>query len=811
MTPRRYQRASLLERLFAGHHDVLAALRSLRRSPGFVVITVLSLGLAIGLNTTTLAMVDAVLHPYVPYPRAERLFELTPYGLSRQKEWLQRVMYLGVRARHDLYARIVPYAMSVGVIDANGVQTQGFGYTVGTELFNVLGVKPVVGRTFRGSDTDAADASAAVISYRVWQQEFGGETDLANLRLTYTGRTYSVIGVMPPGVSYPGNASLWTAMPKAQQSSADGSAWVRALVELKPGDTQARVKAQLDPMATQYATEYNGDRTQFDYRLSSIIPQGRTPKGTTLFATVVALFVLLLACLNLANLMLARALSRRRELAVRMAIGASRAAIVRHVVVECGLLAVLGGVWGVLLSIWGVQLAEGHMPAMIRQMGFSAPHMSWRVMAVGVGVTVCTILAAGLAPAIQAARANVNDVIKDGGGSTTGRHSRLYRWIVVGELGLALGVSIIAVTVFQGLRAREDIKFPFAADQTFMASVIPSRSCAGPNAVRGFWPGMLQRVTGVPGVTHAAAFTTFWPEGQMVTSDEPGKPIERVLGQGRQLGYTMTTPDYFPLYGFPIVAGRDFEPGDADGAGAAIVSRDLASKLWPLSSPVGRLLKLGASQSKARWVHVVGVVGALTGGSDSTMNGAPDLTVVGPMHCVDATLAIRITGNRPDVPGAVYRLAKSAVPAGGLVTEFRSTQDDYEASLRESRVVVYTFLACGVFALVLSMVGVYGVLSYTVGQRTREFAMRTALGARPPDIARMVTRDALEMVLGGTVFGELGALATSFPAIVATGSMAFVIALVAAELIVMAAALAACIAPTMRAMRADPVALLRST
>ncbi len=804
-------KAPFLERLFAGHHDVLAALRSLRRSPGFVAIAVLSLGLAIGLNTTTLAMMDAILHPYVPYPHAERLFDLTPYGITRQKVWVKRPMYLGVQARHDLYSRIVPYTMLGGILDANGVQTRVLAFEVGTELFDVLGVKPVLGRTFHGSDSDAADASAAVITYQVWQQDFGGATDLSNLHLTYAGRTYSVIGVVGPSVFYPGDAALWTAMPKAQETSTDGVPWLWGLLELKPGDTQARVKAQLDAMARQYAKEYNGDPTQFDYRLDSVIPRGRTPNDATLLAGVVALLILLVACLNLANLMLARALGRRRELAVRMAIGASRVAIVRHVLVECGLLAVVGGAWGVLLSIWGVQFAEGHMPAMIRQMGFSTPHMSWRVVALGIAVTASTILVAGLAPAIHAARANVNDVMKDGGGSSTGRHSRLYRLLVVGELGLAIGVSIIAMTFFLGLRKREDFKFPFAADQTFTASVVPAHTCNGPKGGAEFWPGMLQRVAAVQGVTQAAAITTMWPEGQMVTSDEPGKPIERVLGQGRQLGYSMATPDIFRLYGFPIVAGRDFEPGDADGPGAAIVSRDLASKLWPLSSPVGRLLKLGSSKSNAPWVRVIGVVGALTGGSDSTVNGAPDLTVVGPMHCVDATLAIRIAGNRPDVPGTVYRLVRGAVPAGGLVTDFRSTQADYEASLRESRVTVDTFLACGIFALVLSVVGVYGVLSYTVGQRTREFAMRTALGARSPDIARMVTRDAMEMVLGGTAFGEIGAIVTSFPAIAASGSMAFVIAMVAAELVVVAAALAACVGPIRRATRADPVDLLRAT
>jgi len=804
------RRTPLLERLFAGHHDLLAALRSLRRSPGFVAIAVLSLGLAIGLNTTMLAMMDAILHPYVPYAKPGQLFELIPYGMTRSHQWIQRPMYLGARERTDLYASIVPFTFSSGVAEANGhlVQTQAI--IAGTRLFNVLGVKPIAGRTFNTTRDDPADADAVVVGYQLWQDDLGGTRDLATLHVTYDGRTYSVVGVMPPSMYRPVSADLWLPMPKVQEHSADGPALIHAVVRLKPGDTKARVKGQLDALAAQMASRYDGKRLDFDYRLESLMPGKGRPADGAVLAAIVTTLVLVVACLNLANLMLARGLARRRELAVRMALGANRGAIVRHVLVECALLAGLGGTWGVLLSVWGVQLAEGHVPTMIQELGFTTPHVSWRIVAIGILVTAATILVAGLAPALHAARANVNDAMKDGGSSSTGRKSRLYRLVVVGEIATALMVMIVAMFWLGILHKETSFQFSYDADHMLGGYVMPRQSCDSVAAHEQLWQDMTARITAIPGVRYAAASRTAYPTRNIVTSDEPGTPIELPLGRGTSIGYTLTTSQYFRVFEFPIVAGRDFEPGDVHGTGAAIVDRALAAKLWPLSSPVGRLIKLGPAASNAPWVRVVGVVAPRVSNADSTRDDTPLLTVARHFGCQAASLDVRTSGPPRQMAAAVYHVARAAVPAGGIVSEFRSPRAEYEEGLRIYRLTTLLFVALGAFALLLSAVGIYGVLNHAVGLRTREFAMRTALGAQTPDLLRIVVRDAMEMVLGGTAVGATASLVIGFGAFQAAGGLG-ALALAAAETVVIAASLAACIAPTRRATRADPVDLLRST
>ncbi len=811
MTDGERHRAPILERLFTGHHDVLAALRSLRRSPGFVAIAVLSLGLAIGLNTTMLSMIEAIIDPYVPYAQPQRLFDLDPYGMTPRKVFLQRPMYLAVRARKDLYADIVPYDFTRGVTEANGHLVSTFAITTGTRLFNVLGVKPVVGRVFDTTRDDPADAGAAVISYQLWEEDFGGAPDLAKLHFAFNGRTYSVIGVMPPAMHYPASADFWLAMPRARETSRDGADWVHALVRLKPGDTRSRILPQLGGIAGQIARQYSADPTMVAYRLDPLLPGHGRPDGGAIATAVISVLVLLVACLNLANLMLVRGLARRRELAVRLALGASRGAIMRHVFAEAGLLAVVGGLWGVLLSVWGVKLTESHMPTMIRQLGFVTPHVSWRVVAVGVVVTAATMIAAGLAPALHGSRANVSDAMKDGGGASTGRRGRVYRLVTVGEIAVALVVMIAATFALNVWRHDSHPIFPYDAEHVLSARVQPRRSCDSLNGRQQFWLDMSHRVAAVGGVRYAAAFSTEFPMANQITSDQPGSPIQIVLGRGMSLGYTATTPDYFRVYGFPIVAGRDFEAGDAHGPGVAIVNRALAAKLWPFMSPVGRLLKLGPAASSAPWVEVVGVVGPEVADADSTWDGTPFLTVVRHLDCRAATVAARTTIPPARASGAVYRVVRAAVPAGGVVTEFRSPQAEYDEGLRVARLTTLLFVAFGAFAVLLSAVGVYGVLGYAVGQRLREFAMRTALGARTPDIAHIVVREAMEMVLGGTALGATGALIVAFPAFENAHGVEGAVALVVAEAVVVIASLTACIVPIRRAVRADPVELLRST
>jgi putative ABC transport system permease protein len=813
-------RTPLFERIFAGHHDVLAALRSLRRSPGFVAIAVISLGLAIGLNTTTFALIDATEHPYVAYDRPEQLFSVVPYGWGRDRASLGHQMYLAMRDRADLFGAVVPYTHAwSGVIEANGHLLQGSQVAVGTGMFRLLGVQPFLGHVFNADRDDPADAGTAVISYGLWRAQYGGNPNLGRLTVSLNDVTYAVVGVMPPDAMGATGGEVWVPLPTTAKGADDGITMAAAIVRLKPGDTRARVKAQLDVLSERFSADYRGERALFDYRIESVIPRGVKPGDLPMTFALITWVMLVIACLNLANLMLARGLGRRREIAVRMAVGANGAAVMRYVFTECAVLAVSGGLWGVLLSLWGVKLAEHHMPPQAAALRLTTPHLNWRIVAFGMFVTATTVLLAGLVPALRARRTDVNEAMKDGGAGSTGRPSRTYRYLVIGEIALALFVLVGSTSAFRLVRRMMDHPPSYADQHSLSAFVVPrGATCKPGDTLSSFVADITARARAAPGVELAAASMVKRSVRSMVTSDQSGgDPVEAfplVQPGGTDPGYRVVTPDYLRLLGVPVTAGRDFEPGDIT-SGAAIVNWHLAAQLWPFESPVGRLIKLGPAVSSAPWVRVVGVAGSrIRPPPDSSPDPAPDLSVVRRAGCVATTIEIRTTGQNPATKGAFYHALRASVPVG-IVTEPRTPSDWYESNLTTGRLYTMIFTAFGLFALSLSTIGVYGVLNYAVGQRIREFAMRIALGALTPDVFRIVMRDALVMVLAGTGFGALFGLGFS----ILLASFAFgvrapaadVWALVWAEAILVSVSVAACLGPARRASRADPLEIMRST
>ncbi|HEY5220195.1 MAG TPA: FtsX-like permease family protein [Gemmatimonadaceae bacterium] len=813
MKRRRTEHVPLLERLFAGHHDMLAALRSLRRSPGFVVIAVLSLGLAIGLHATTFALIDAIRHPVNPYAHVEQLFSVETNAQGPDRPTLQRAMYVAARDRHDLFTAFVPWTETTETFEAGSHLVSGTAVTAAARMFDVLDVRPVIGHAFNPNGNNASDA--AVISYQLWQQDYGENRDLASLPLTFGGRTYRVIGVMGPAIQFPEDADVWLAMPDAVAASAPSAERMRALIRVHTGNTQARINTELGGLAAQFTAAYANEQALFAYRILPLEQKARAAGDIPGTTYVITFLILLIACLNLANLLMARGLGRRREMAVRLALGASRWAIIRYVLTECTIIVVLGGAWGLLASLWGVSLAQSRMPVKITELGFVAPRLSWHVLLFGLAVIGATVLVAGLIPAIRASRANVHEAMKDGGAGSTGRQSNIYRWLVIAEIAVALIMTVGATSSLRLLSMASSTPFQFGAADRLTTSVVPSRStCSRGDSLSRFADDMATRAQSVPGVRFAAVQAKALPSRDLVTSDHTPEPIQIVMGEFGEIGYDVVTPNYYEVNELPIVAGRDFETSDERAGGVAIVNQRIAAKLWPLQSPVGRLIKLGPARSNAPWIPVVGVSGVrYRSPSDSTVVAeGPDLAVVRRVGCQRASLAIRATGNDPRVAVAVYHALRAASP-GALVTEVRSDKADYVAQLKWQRIVSWLFVAFGIFALVLSTVGVYAILSYVVGQRVREFAMRRALGADAPEVRRLIGKQALEMVLMATAIG--GVLAVTLGILVA----AFLfrthdidaIALGAAEGIVVLASLAACVGPIRQAMRADPVDLLRSS
>ena len=807
MTRLRWHRTPFLERLFAGHHDILAALRSLRRSPGFVAIAVLSLGLAIGLNTTTFAMLDAIRHPYVPYRNPAELYDIGAITWSRDRTVNAHAMYEALRARHDLYTEIVPTVTMPQVIEG----TDGVGMAlvtyVGARYFAILGVAPIVGRTFRLQGDSTNDVNVAVISSSLWHEKFGANTHIERLTLTVGGIARHVIGVMPATMNTGG--SVWVPMPADSVLTLENIDHIWSLVRLPPNLPATAVKAQLDQMAAEFARRANDQRNLFDYRVETLNPEPGPLKSFNVAMGAASMLVLLVACFNLANLMLARGLARRREVAVRLAVGASGSAIMRYVLTECGILALLGSGWGVLVSMWGVNATERYMPRQLESFGFVAPHLTWRVVAFGVGATTATIFLVGLIPALRARRTDVNDTMKTGGGASTARATRSQYVLAIAEVALSLVVMMAAALLIRAAhRAATDVNWGYDAEHVLTAYTRPQAQACSTSKSLTFLSDLAARVAAVPNVEFATAFVTASPKGRRITSDMPGAPIEVIAN-----GYSVVSPDYFKATGIRITQGRDFLPGDVVGPGVAIIDRWTASKLWPFQSPIGRLLKLGTSKSDAPWVRVVGVSGSvndLTNPDAQTVRFNP--AVVRPTGCTTTVIRARVSGTSGKTPIAIYHALVAALP-GGLASPVTSPRAGYEAIVASRRLIALLFSSIGVFSLILTAIGVYGILSYTVSQRMREFAVRIALGAQNGDVFEIIWHDALVMVLAGTGIGAFGALA--FGPLLGEYWLnkvlpSDVIALVCAEAVLILVGLIACIGPVRRAMRADPIELLRA-
>jgi len=479
----------------------------------------------------------------------------------------------------------------------------------------------------------------------------------------------------------------------------------------------------------------------------------------------------------------------------------------RYVLAEAAVLAVGGGAWGVMLSLWGVSLVQYRMPQRLAEFGFFAPHVGWRVMTAGVLVTASTVLIAGLLPALSARRADVNDVIKDGGGASTGRRNRAYTLLAVGQVALALMVMMGSGLLLRDVQEYAQRPLNFDAAHVLSASVAPPNdSMCSTSAGKHFMYDLAPRIKTVPGIRYASVVGQKAPMHMTYTSD--------ILGIQRSLGpYVITTPDYYHAQGIKIAEGRDFEPGDLDSEGAVILSHDVAITMWGRMSPVGHMLKLGPKKLDAPWLRVVGV----TAESPDTVNGyiydrASPVVVVGRDECGSVGVYARTDNQDPRTPIALFHALRAAVPTA-LVGPVRSERGSFDEQMGSIKMVAILFTAFGVFGLALAAFGVYGVLSYVVSQRMREFAMRIALGANGADLRRLVLHDAWVIALGGTAIGAWGAMwgGTYLNQYLYRVAFSDVFALAGAEVILIAVILVSCVAPALRAMRANPLDLLRAT
>ena len=782
--------------------------RALRRAPGFVAIATLSLGAALGMSTSVFALIDAMTHPVSPYAHPEQLFEVRVFSGVR----------LGPSASelHDGLAGIpgIESVTNTGSswldVEAGESVTKVEVGLTGNDFFGVLGAHPRLGRLPSPDEMQAQ--RAALVSDDFWKQQFGNRVALGDSHITIGDQQYTVVGVLPPHTTAPINTSVWI---PGGAPRLGGTPFVRLKAGVTPKDIQPQLNAIMHRMTLAYATGAT-DRP-FAASLVTLIPDPIALKDFHKALIGAAICVLIIACANVAALMLSRGTVRTRDYALRLAIGATRADIAREVMFEVAALAVIGSIAGAVVAAWGVGLITHAMPMDMHRYGFAEPQWSARVLGLSALAVTIAVAVAGGVPAWRASRTDPSATLKDSSGGNTARSNTRFRGLVVAELALSMTLLVGASLMLKSERIMA--AFDFGIDTKSLLSAQIYLQNAGSkyltaDLVRTSHEA-LARIRAVPGVASATSVENCdWDHAHPVLT------TDRTISGGTALtlpSCSKVGTDFVRTYGYQIVEGRDLEAGDAQGNGAVLLDQKTAHKLFPHESALGRTMKFGDLNSTAPWMTVVGVVRDKDLGFKSVLESGKDSSEVLFVSSADSSRGpynypIRIAPGAKNVRVLVSRALQGLIPKQAF-TRVVPWTESYDSQLGEERFLTLLFSLLGAASLALGAAGLFSVISYLASQRMREFAVRVALGATRENVAKLVLREALLMALGGTAIGAGLGMWAGF---LIWDKMYGVYpvdatALIAAEVTLLVTTMVACFVPALRATRADPVSVMRAT
>jgi putative ABC transport system permease protein len=798
--------------------DVRYALRSLWQSKAFAAVAILCLGFGIGLNTTIFSIVDGVLLKPFPYTDPDRLF-IVEGSNQRIGATGNSVSYLDLR---DLPGATTSFAAMGGsqtrslTISDGGEPQRYVGAAISWNLFPMLGVEPVLGHGFSADDDKPGSGNVVLLSDAVWTARYHSDPNVIGKSVLVNGTPSAIVGVMPPKFQFPQNQQLWIPLSAVAANDARKARSVFSFARLKPGVTVESAQADLTAASARLAREFPEADQDWTNQLTPLrvrfIPQDVTLVIWLMMAGVT--LVLLIACSNVANLLLARASARRREIAVRTAIGAGRARILRQLLTESVTLALVSVPLGVLLAEAGTRLIADDMPP--NQVPYYITWtVDWRSLAYTVAIAVVTAVIFGLAPALQMTRGNLHEHLKEGTRGNSARRSLLRSTLVVTQVSLALVAlvgALLFVRTFQNLGAY-DFGFDVSRLMT-MRFYMPGATYDAPDAKLRRVQDVVQRVEAIPGVEAAFGSNLVLLSGG---GGGGGVFIEgRPPATGAQPGISLvgTTPHYLKTIGAPLLAGRDFT--DAEGFAhdpVAIVSQSMAKQFWPDGNVLGHRFRLDADDETGSWFTIIGVSRDVRLYGVNPQNNQPTPVAYVPyayQQTINTGLTVRVSGSPASVTTAVREALRGSDP--NLPMFSVQTMDDVrKLSYWQYGLYGWIFGTIGVVGLLLAAVGVYGVLSYSVAQRTQEIGVRVALGAGRASVLTLILGYGLTLAGIGVVVG-LGLSAAAMPF---ARSLLFAVspfdpitfATVAGFLI--AVALVASCAPALRATRVDPVIALR--
>jgi len=805
------------------------------KNPGFSVVAILALALGFGANTAIFSVVDAVIFRPLPFPQPNRLVAIWERNLKTgdDHDSVMAGNYIDWRSRSQSFEEMSAHAGAsvnlTGLAEPERIRAA----RVSANLFQVLGVRPATGRLFLPDEDQPGHPRVVVISSHLWKSRFGGDPELLGHSITLNNQDYEVVGVMPPGFELPMNpdAEIWTPLVfTPDELTHRNSHYLKVLGRLKPGVSMDQANAEMTTIASQLQQEYPKSNESTGAAVYSLHAEivGEIRKPLLIFLGAVA-FILLIACANVANLMLARAAARQREIAVRIALGASRWRLIRQMLIESLVLGLAGGAAGLLLALWGIEF----LSAVAKQTSLpraGSIGLDGRVLLFTFAASIVTSLIFGSAPALQASNPDLNDSLKEGGRSSGSlRRSRTRNLLVVSEMALAFVLLVgagLLINSFFRLRAVDPGLNP--ENVLTMNISLPRQKYAEAEQVLAFHRRLLDQVGTLPGVEYAGTVTAL-PYGGSTngfgyTIDSPvaGDQVVSIVSQ-------QASPDFFRALGIPLVAGRYFNDRDIDGATAVVVISDsLGKRYWPDQDPLGHTIKWGDKEFGSPWMTVVGVVGDVgTRGLDTPPKptlyiphcqfGEPIKTRVGvtlrQLLVEDArsiNLVVRSTSDTTGLANEV-RSAVWAVDPNQPVIRVKTMSDVLADTMIVQRFSTLLLASFAGIALALAAAGIYGVISYSVSQRTHEIGIRMALGAERRDVMRLVVGQGMIPALIGLGLGVAGAIGlTRFMAsLLFKVSVTDPITFFVIGSLLSIVALAACYLPARRAARVDPMEALR--
>ena len=801
--------------------DLRYGLRVLLRQKGFTAVALFALALGIGANTAIFSVVNAILLRPLPYKDTARL--VVPVSVNTAREMdrasITYADYLDWRNETEVFENVAVFGFQNVDLAGGGEPERVQVGTVSEDYFAVMGVEPVLGRTFSADDYKPDATRAFVISYKLWQRKFGGDASILDQKIYLNGRPYPVIGVMPKDSQWPANFDLWAALVVGPNPSPDlmrrDNMIYRAVARLKSGVEIEQATAAMEVIARRLEQDFPESRKGWS---NKAIPLRDYIVGDELQLALMVLigavgFVLLIACVNVANLLLARAAVREREIAIRMALGSGRTRLIRQLLTESVMLALMGGGLGLLIAFWGVDLLAAIAPSDIPQI--AETRIDLRVLVFTMAVSVVTAILFGLIPALHSTKTNFNESLKEGGRSATegARGGRLRGILVVAEVVISLVLLACAGLMIRSFIHLQRVDPGFNTDNLATMSInCPSLRYPDNAQVLAFYKNVVDRVATSPGVESAAVSSAlplggggFYLGRVLLIEGHPEPPT----GPDHETQWNVISPGYFQATGVKLIRGRAFDERDAEKSNPVIIINEtMARRMFPDEDPVGKRIRSWRDENLLR--EIVGVV------QDVRYYGLGDKLrgLVYIPHTQNTwrsmLLTVRTTGDPANLIGSIrdqiWTVDKDIAIANPKT--MNETLAESVASQRFSTLLLAVFAA---LALALAAVGIYSVLSYSVTQRAHEIGIRMALGARAGDVIKLVVAHGMKLTLTGVGIGLALAFALTrlMKSLLYEVSAADPLTFIVIPLLLAGVALGASFIPARRATRVDPMVALR--